>query len=467
MIDNVTMVLTTRRALSVVVAGLGILIIVGVIGLKFTAMLLLFPLAIIAVVTVIRPWWGILALVALLPFNSVTTDLLVTAGREDAALFVGAAKDVVLAALIVAAFTTGRFRMVRRDLLVIVCGLLLLGAAAAVWTPGLEQAAYGWRNDFEPLLLLLCVPLFVTDQISRRITLAFALGAQATSLVAIVAWTLGTDWLYATGRLPVPEGHNYPGALFAHNSDLPRAYSPFSGPNELSVAVAITIAVIICLPHWKWWVRALLCVGPVVTVFLAQSRSGQLGVLAVVTVGVAWTIWRVSRAWAITFAGFATIAGAIGAIFYSSIQQGENADPSFGGHANSLSESITMVVARPFGYGLGQVGPRAARYTSDPIKVESFWLLLALEAGILALVLFVVLLGRLVHISLRARTLGAFSITAVIAASLVSQLVLPTLQDTSVAYLLWISVGIGLHAAGHLRPAIDERSSQTLRVKGV
>jgi len=449
------MFLTDRRA-AVVIGGLVAMDVIGVIVLVivlgFPSFLLIFPLAIIGVVTTIRPWWGITALAALLPLNGLASDLLVAAGRTDTALLVGAAKDVVLAALVVASFTTGRFRRVRRDLLVIVGGLLLIGAVAAIWTPNLEQAAYGWRNDFEPLVLLLCVPLFVTEHVSRRIVLALAIGAQVASLVAVTTWALGVSWVYTIGRLPVPDGQVFPASLFVAGSKWPRAFSPFSGPNELAVAMAFAIAVILCQRQWKWRVRAMLSVGPIVAVLLAQSRSGQIGVIAAVAVVAVWALWRVSKVWAIAFFGLVGVVGTIGAIYYASLHQGADADPSLGGHADSLTRSIALIVDRPFGYGLGQVGPRAVRYMSDSIQVESFWLLLGLEAGILALVLFVTLLVRLVQISLRARTLGAFTITAVLAASLVSQLVLPTLQDTTVAYLLWISVGIGLQAAGHLRP---------------
>ena len=423
--------------------------IIGAIVLGLASLLLIFPLAIIAAVATILPWWGITALAALLPLNGLTSDLLVAAGRTDTALLVGAAKDVVLASLVVAAFTTGRFRRVRRDLLVIVGGLLLIGAVAAIWTPNLEQAAFGWRNDFEPLVFLLCAPLFVTEHVSRRIVLALAIGAQVASLVAVTTWALGVSWVYTIGRLPMREGQRFPSSLFVHNSEVPCEFSPFSGPNELAVAMAIAIAVILCQRQWKWRVRAMLSVAPIVAVLLAQSLSGQTGVIAAVAVAALWAHWRLSKVSAIAFSGLVDVMGTIGAIYYASLQQGGDADPSLGGHAASLAEATALIVARPVGYGLGQVGPRAVRYTSDPIHVESFWLLLGLEAGVLALVLFVVLLVRRVQISLRARTLGAFTGTAVIAASLVSQLVLLTLQDSAVAYLLRISVGIGLQATSY------------------
>jgi len=458
------MSLPARNLLTVTAAGLGAIAITGVVYFGFPPLLLLIPLAIITAVTIGRPWFGIMALVAIVPFNGLASDLLLVSGQTETALFVGAAKDVVLAGLVVAAFKTGQYRRVSRDILIIVLSLLIVGSIAAIWTPDFEQAAYGWRNDFEPLVLLLVVPIFVTEQISRRIVLALAIAAQFASLVAIISWSVGTPWVYSTGRLPVPDGQAFPSSLFVHNSEWPRAFSPFSGPNELAVAMAIMVAVIICQRQWKLWIRAILSGAPVVAVILAQSRSGQLGVIVVLITITVWALWRLNKVWAILFSGIATFMGAVGAIYYASSQQGLDGDPSLGGHARSLTESVALIVDHPFGNGLGQVGPRALRYTSDPIRVESFWLLLALEAGVLALVLFVVLLGRLIQISLRARTLGAFTITAVIAASFVSQLVLPTLQDTSVAYILWICVGIGLQAAGHLRPPPKAGTSSSPRV---
>jgi hypothetical protein len=82
-----------------------------------------------------------------------------------------------------------------------------------------------------------------------------------------------------------------------------------------------------------------------------------------------------------------------------------------------------------------------------PYHVESFWLLVGLESGILVMLVFIALLTRLCVIGIRAKTGMAFLAPAAVLGSLVSQLVLPTLQVGAVSFTLWIVVGIGLAAA--------------------
>jgi hypothetical protein len=138
------------------------------------------------------------------------------------------------------------------------------------------------------------------------------------------------------------------------------------------------------------------------------------------------------------------------------------ADPSLIGHSDSLLENIPFLITHPFGYGLGMVGPRALNYSSDAILVESFFLLLAIESGILVMLLFGALLVYLFQGGLRARTLDGFLPAALIAASVVSFTVLPTLQEGPVAYTLWILCGMGVVAAraeGAASPADAGRSA--------
>jgi hypothetical protein len=145
----------------------------------------------------------------------------------------------------------------------------------------------------------------------------------------------------------------------------------------------------------------------------------------------------------------------LGVLFLTS----ETTDPSLGGHAVSLTDTIPVILQNPFGLGVGQVGPRAAQF-DDAAHVESFWLLLALEAGIFVLLLFVVLLVRLVVLGLRGGTQQSYLAVAAIAGTLVSQIVLPTLQEGAVSYTLWITVGIGI-AAGTI--AREQRAAESLR----
>lgn len=431
---------------------------IGVLCFGLPEVLILLSLAAIALCTIRWPGQTLVGLVLFLPFNGILSDLVIESGLETAAMLLGASKDVVIGALVSMAVARRKLRSVPRDLLIIVVLFLLLGAFSGLWSGSLQQAAYGWRNDFMPSVLVLVVPVFLTERVVKNVVRALIVSMTVASVVAFATWSRGVNWLYTSGQLPVSESQNFPGTFFVHGSDRPRAFSPFSGPNELGFAVAVLVAVVLCQGSWSWRRRLLVSIAPILAAVLSQSRSGLLGLVVTGIVVVVWLLWQQSRRIATQFMAAAAVVVAVGSAWYATRHFGENGDPSLGGHASSLESALRLISERPFGYGLGRVGPRSINYESDPILVESFWLLLALEAGVIALMLFIALLARLSWISVQGGSLASFTSFAVIAAGAVSQLVLPTLQDTSVASLFWIAISLGLFARAD---SIDRRGAPT------
>lgn len=398
------------------------------------------------------PWIGIAFLAVYLPFNGVVSSLLTKAGQAQLATVFGAAKDGVLLLLFVLVVFSPRIARVRPELFIIVLTIVGLGAVSGIGTSNVEQAAYGWRNDFLPLLLIIVVPAVLDRVTASRVSTVVVVAGQLAGLVALATWSRGIEWLYTLGRLPVPEGERFPSSLFSANSIEPRAFSPFSAPNEMALGFLIILSFIWMVGDRRPRTRIALSILPVVAIALSESRSGLLGLACLAVVIACLKLRDIRPGVALAFASIAGVAIGLTAVAYVNVRIETGSDPSIGGHAASLTESLQLLVQHPLGIGLGQVGPRALRYEDNPVLVESFLLLLALESGPLVLALYLALGGRIVYLAAKEPTAGAAHLGLVaIVASLVSQIVLPTMQDGAISYLLWIAVGIGL-MHGQKRP---------------
>jgi hypothetical protein len=146
----------------------------------------------------------------------------------------------------------------------------------------------------------------------------------------------------------------------------------------------------------------------------------------------------------------AAVAVSVGALVGALALLISSGDPSIGGHQASLSQSLNLLLAHPFGLGTGVVGPRATRFANSGVLTESFFLVIALEAGVLALVCYIGVMIAAGVTLMRARLASGTNNdlivlgVAAMAASVPSQLVLPTLQDGAVSWLLWLIVAVSI-----------------------
>jgi len=413
----------------------------------------------IAVFLIVRyPILGIYALIVLLPFNGLVSQ--VTADTAVPTLY-GAAKDVILLCLLLVAVISGGLRRVPGVVVALVVGCVVVAMLSVFSTEDFVQASYGWRNDYEPLLLLIVVPAIVHHAQLKRVFAAVILSGQISALIAIATWCLGVRWLYLIGRLPVSTPEEFPTSLFSSGNEWPRAFSPFVAPNEMAVVMAAVLALVWLVPGRRGIVNVGLSVLPLAAIYLSGSRSGILGAVVVLAVLCARAVFARSPLLSILFLLFAAFGVSAGAALYITNRLGDSGDPSIGGHSASMAEGLEMLLEHPWGLGLGLVGPRTTGIEGS-FQVESFWLLIALESGVVVLAIFVVLLLVLTRRSVVSRTQMGFIAAAVIAASLVSQLVLPTFQEGAVSFAIWLMVGLSIVAQEHARaeaPTADGRSS--------
>lgn len=417
-------------------------------------MLALSLVAVAAWACISRPSWMLSVLIVFVAFNGLGSQLLATAGASSTVLLVfGAGKDTALVLLALSALIRiRRSRSVAASLVLPVAGMMLVAAISGVLTDNATAAAYGFRNDFLPLVWLIIVPSLIDNASARRVQLVTIALGQFIALVAIYTHSLGMSWLPTIGiDLSSTTFWTNPSStnLFTAGDPEPRAFSPFSGANALGLASVIAVA--LALAHYdlrlRW--RILLSVLPLVALWLARSRSAGFGLVLVgVVIGMRWISERGSNKTR-PLVGVALLSS-LAVVGFVLLNPSSLSDPSAVGHRDSLLDTVSRIVSHPLGYGVGTVGPRAQAYYAVPQLTESFFGVLALEAGVIVLVLYLItlttvalLLARHARLPTASGAVATGSL-AVLAGSLVSQAVLPVLQETALAYLFWITVATGL-----------------------
>lgn len=394
-----------------------------------------------------RPEVLIFSLIAYLSVNDILSQVLTAQGT--ASIVVGSVKDVMLGLALVSVFF-GRQPRTRVPLSVILPILVCFAAAilSARLSTGGAEALYGFRNDFEPLLVLYAaISLAPAISMSHLAVMSAALG-QAVAFVAIGTNLLfGLSWL---DRLGI-SGGVLPTAYFVAGSVQPRAFSPLVAPNELGMFSVVLLSLTLASPWSIRW-RVLLATAPVAAIWLSQSRSALVGLALMLVLSFALRHRRAERwpfaARLLSTWGLLLLVG-LYFVLRLDVVTFPIADPSALGHVASLGESAGLVLAHPLGVGLGLVGPRAIRFTATPTLTESYVLLLTLEAGIPVLIAYVAMVANVTARLARAvqdprLETAALAGLLALAGTAVNQLVLPSFQDSAVSWILWIVVGIAL-----------------------
>lgn len=411
-------------------------------------------------------------LIVSLPFNGLASQML----DEDSLLrlVTGALKDVLLAALIVRALVRGRPDP-KFVVAVLLCWMSTL--VAGLDSPSLGTAAFGFRNDYWGLALIVFVPALCGAESRLFLGRLILVMAELSAAVAIITHRMGLSWLDRVIAVSGDGSYNF--SFFTAGSNVPRAFSPYVSPNELAAAMAVTLCLLTwpALAGFRW--RLLLSIAPIVALLLARSRSGVLDVLAGLSV-VAFLRYVLpwlrkldpGRRGMAIFAGLALLP--VAAYFASLVVGHYSQEPSAVGHVESLQNSLISFATHPFGFGLGEVGPRAAAISDSAQLTESSILLIGLEVGWIGLAYYCVLLAMVAAVLWRGATApGAHADPAraavglaVLAATLPSQLVLPTIQDIPVAWLWWILLGLALPVRTkpvRTKPVVPRAAPQGLR----
>ncbi len=459
-------------------------------------MLALIPIggmvAALFVVSVLRPWLGLLLLLGLMPFNGFLLDvvgpslhlsstaLTVLAGWHDAL-----AGGVVVAAAV--RWTQGksfRLNLVESAAAVV----LAFGAISLVISPHLATGLYAYRTLYEPIALALAIAVLartngLATHVPSRYVLAMVVSGVAASLFAI--WQVyGAGFHYVATYYKTADGR-LPAAYFSAYIVQPRAFGPFHSPNEFGAFLVIALILIatpgllLAKPVLRPWAASV--IGFVL--LLSFSRSSWISlIVATVALLIMLPVTRVrlagffrafaTRRWWRSYAPalalflvlFGSVAASSGVPQFATGTISGN-DPSAANHAaglTSLLNGTTLVdtgadstsgtpTARltPFGLGLGMAGAKSARFDQvaalDVLSSETWYVNYLFQAGffgLLALVALALAIARALWIK-RSLPMARAALAAALGLA-AGAVFIPVLDEPAVAIPLWGLIGLGL-----------------------
>lgn len=348
-----------------------------------------------------------------LPAQTIALGLL-TALQAGVLVTVAAAwKEAVLLMAIAVVLLTRRAatRLTFPDYGMMAYGLLVTAEALfPVGGSDINHLILGYRQAMVPVALYALGRLlpFNSTQIRRALTVV-VVAASAVAAIALLDRILVLDDLWKnTGVITYianaahdpsasPETYFYSYALGGQTR---RAIGPYASPLTLSYSLIFPASLVIAhlisgkfpLPRKLVWTAGTL-IG--LAIILSITRAVILGVVAAAILGPV----LLGRASGLLRTG--AVVCTVAVVLFTQISQvvGQTtslSDPSSRNHSRALSEGAQVVRANPLlGTGLGQagfVGETGARAGgtegSQPIVGESFYLVLAAEQGIPALILF-------------------------------------------------------------------------------
>lgn len=359
-----------------------------------------------------------------------------------------------------------RKRLLRDKVLWLTDGYILLHLIMlVVYWQGWWPSIAGLMIDLRFVLVFVVVYILLSAYPRAR---RWLLGAIVTGAVIIIGFAtvqhvLPHDVLKHIGYGPDTV---VPYLTVDRNYDYIRLSSTMRGPNPLGayavgvVLVAAALLIVRLCARRAQIGAGLLVVLSLVALWYSYSRSAKLALLA----GLAVLVW-VYRPWryvsrrvlALAASGLIAVTMVAGALvwqstWFSNVVLHTNpvdgsATQSNEEHWRSLVEGTQLMLAQPFGAGVGSTGS-ASLYGDNPLIIENQYLFIAHEVGWLGLVLFLMLFGLIMkRLYLRAAddpwAAGALATGVGMA---VIGFVLPVWVDDVVSLVWWTLAAVVLAA---------------------
>lgn len=385
-----------------------------------------------------RPAAAVIALLAYLPLQQLSLALLLSAGGPVPVVrALGFAKEVVVAALVVAALRARSHRPLDRlDLLALgLVVLVTLYLVAPLVLPGVfadvpfSVRAFAWRSNALFLVGFLAArrvrwePTFLRT--AATVVIGVAVVAAACAMVELLApqtWSrfLIDDAHIRIFRAVIFDVHGRPTDELVHTvvggRDVIRVGSVALSPIVLGFLLLPGLALaldrvlagrrpVLLTAGWAVLVTA------AVVATLTRSAVLAAGVVVLVTFGYALTRRRPGR---VQLAVGGLLLALVVGPFVATSTLAERASSSFSGdisargHKQNSLEAVRVVLTQPLGRGLG-TGPAAGqRYdVAQRVTSENAYLQVGAEVGVAAMLLFVLLVVAVLRaLARRARQPG-------------------------------------------------------------
>lgn len=355
-------------------------------------------------------YFALLTLLALLPFHAFGTTWASTV-FDNRALLQSWKEIVILGLCLYTLFWTIRDRALGKFLLENPLNKLILLYAALHLTislilrPELLANLHGLKINLEFLALFICAQAIVwrarPSHADRTIADIIIIGGVVVALFGLAqALLLPKDFLLSFGYGP---GTINPYLPIGEDSQLFRVISSLGGPNQLGQYLILPLACVLYksfrTKNYSWLGLSLPILG---CMYFTYSRSAWVGAaLALVVIGVYCFGWRKMSA----AVGIGLLAlAAISVIYVNKVQKGSSlsyvifhgSSPtdsiSNNDHIKAIASASRQVISQPFGNGTGTAGPASYYLKAEKGSIsENYYLQVALEVGVMGLLLFVVI----------------------------------------------------------------------------
>ena len=260
--------------------------------MSVAVIVLLAALAVLFALGLIRPWLGLLVLLAALPFNGLLlhvggyqlgltgTSATMLAGWHDA-LAAGVIAAAGIRWLQVRPWKLGRLE-------VVVAVILFLGVDSVVVAAHTTTALYAYRTLFEPIALMMAVVVLgrgmrMPENLPSRAALAIVISGVAASLFAF--WQVYVGGFGFLAKYYLAEDGSLSFAYFAAQINQTRATGTFNSPNEFGAFLAIALCLLcssVAVSSMRR--RAWLAIPLGLALVLTMSRSAWLTFFVVLVI---------------------------------------------------------------------------------------------------------------------------------------------------------------------------------------
>ena len=353
--------------------------------------------------------WGLLAVVAIMPLHAF---LSIWAGHlfGHQAIWQAWKELVLLVCALIAAIYASRSNETQVELKKPL--FMAIGAFTAISLlvtviamPQLKPAVIGIKTDLEFLAAFVIAYIISTKMFAGSlIKTALISSAIAIGFGLLQIYVLPNDFLsrFGYGSSTVQPFLTLDPALKSV-----RILSTLGGPNQLGSYLVIPICLVFAmmLRRFTWW-QPVYLIAALIVMWHCYSRSAWLGL----AVGIAITfLLCLPQKYRLMAAGGGVILAAVASafifsstglnnnlqyyVFHSSVRE-SGYQSSTDLHGLALKNGIETIKKHPLGEGLGTSGP-ASFYGRSPNIPESYYLQLGIEAGVIGLALFLMIMGLL------------------------------------------------------------------------
>ncbi|HBI02782.1 MAG TPA: hypothetical protein DDY49_01970, partial [Paenibacillaceae bacterium] len=314
---------------------------------------------------------------------------------------------------------------------------------------------YGFRNYCFPFAFLFAFYLMPLKN-PHLVIKGVLLGAFLATLFGFIQLMIGAKFLLQFGY---GENHFLGTAFYIVGGEFQRLVGTFGSPNEfgLFTSMALMLGIYYYGVTKNKWLLLFIAVEMAAVVYTFSRSSWLATFFATIYLIVTMNLIKFKKIElknipkknyffivpglaAVLFAVYILVLKIYNYIHITITGQ----DPSSLGHFFSLVEGVMKVIENPAGFGLGYNGPKAEVVGLDVVIIESSYILLAFEFGVIGLLLFLLVMYFTIkkfRENLSTRPVNM----AITIAFLTGCFFLPQIQSLDVTYFYWSMVGLLLN----------------------